>query len=140
LKRIGYHYTPLECWKRIRTEGLKPYKITRPDLYLFPNGTTWGIWVWQKRMHGKAHAGSILYQMSKGFDTVVHLQVQYDPDHRLTPPGAEAGGGGIIQLTHTGALNKLQYHTGDQAWIITQPIPRSDIKLLKTYEFKRAWR
>jgi len=140
MRKTGYHYTVLPCWKKIKEDGLKPYTINRPDLWRFPNSTVRGIWIWQTRHRAKAHVGSLLYQMSKGYDQVAFLKVRYDMDDRLTPPGEPKEGSGVCQLLHSGELGRLRYHMGHKAWIITKPIPPERIELIKIYNFKDAFK
>lgn len=135
---IGYHYTTYSNWKRIKKEGLIPYKIQREELLpYFKRGIAHGIWVWTKKLKSIAHVGAILYQMTmKNELKAVLLKVKFNYDDVLSPPNSSDD---IIALCHHGTIGNLKYHRyREEAYIITKPI--KDFKLLKVYNFKKAFK
>lgn len=137
---IGYHYTSLECWESVQAEGLLPYAIHKPALVeAIGRERTDGVWVWQDRLENLSHIGSVLYQnATKNTLQVVHLQVEYDIDDCLSPPGKPDK---LVLLPHTGWIGKLDYHDGsEKAVIVTKAIPPEQIKLLRTYNLLDAWK
>ena len=111
---IGYHYTSLKCWKKIRREGLIPYRIRNLELYdHIGSAETTGIWIWQERFYGLPHIGSIIYQMAHKNETdAVLLAVVYNPNRILR---VEAGD---VVLHHSGHIENLAYHDGKQCAVI----------------------
>jgi len=138
--RTGYHYTSLDCWKRIQKVGLRPYPIHKPQLRLhIGREDVQGVWVWVRRPVGLSHIGCLLYQMSqKNTVEAVMLEVHYDLDDVLSPL---CGRGQYIELVHQGTIEHLEYHDGrDVGVIMTKTIPVADIKLLKVYNLLDAWK
>ena len=138
--RIGYHYTSQQCWEKIQIDGLHPYSISKQNLVPYiRNDTIHGIWIWQNRMYGLSHIGSIIYQnATKNTLEVVFLEVQYDIDDCLSPIGQPNE---LITVPHFGTIEKLEYHGGaDTAVIVTVSIPPMNINLLKTYNLLDAWK
>ena len=135
----GYHYTSLECWRKIEKDGLVPYTIKRPILeqYIGTESAV-GVWVWLEKLTGISHAGSIIYQMAmKGVQEVVLLELDYDQDDCLTP---EADTYKYLVLPHNGTIENLEYHKGgDRAVIVTKTIPTEQIKLIGQYNLAQAW-
>ncbi len=137
--RIGYHYTSLENWKVIQRTGLRPYVITKPQLFeYFGTSTVKGIWVWRDKPNGLAHVGCVIYQMAtKAAVEAVLLEVQYNVTDLLRPPGVPNE---HIILPHQGTIANLEYHDSqDIGLIVTKPIQTRDIKLLRTYNLLDAW-
>lgn len=140
-KSIGYHYTSVENWSKIRKEGLKPYEIDRPALRMIFNRPIMGIWTWLRRQSGLSHVGSILYQIGdKGTNEVVLLTYEYNEDDKLSPDGQPDK---VVELPHDGWIGNLQYHRGleqERAVIVTKAIPKRKIDLLDTFNILDAWK
>lgn len=76
---IGYHYTSVENYERIRIEGLAPYWIKKKDLELWFSDGIHGIWLWKNDLSGTDHLGSILWQLvTKASTRIVKLRVEYE--------------------------------------------------------------
>jgi hypothetical protein len=137
---IGYHYTSIENWAKIRKEGLRPYLIDRPAIREYVRDPVYGIWTWLYRLKGLSHIGSILFQMgTKGTMQVVQLRYRFNENDRLSPDNQPDK---IIQLPHDGWIGILPYHTRkteETAVIVTKTIPPEDIDLLDTFNLLDAW-
>ena len=141
--KIGYHYTSLSCWKKIKEKGyMVPYAIDHPSvLDFYPNGLQ-GIWLWENNPKGLSHAGNIVLQISRKAETkIVKLRVYYRDENRLTYGETnwfkrmmKVACGKRIELTHTGMIGDLTYHL-EKALIHDGPIPVGDIELMGTYDF-----
>lgn len=137
-KMTGWHYTGLENWERIRVEGLRPYRITKPTLARFyPGATVWGVWVWTEEQRGVAHAGSILWQVAtKAERRVVLLKVKYNGSDILGPSP-----GDWLLLHHDGTIGEYPYHDGTQnAYIVGAAIPPEDVELVEVYDLAEAFK
>ena len=135
-KLIGYHYTSLSNWKKIKEMGLRPTPITNTSFVsCFGSATVNGNWIWKRRLPRKAHIGNIIYQMSsKGVEDVVLLKVTYTSNDIL-PFNSY-----IKSITFNGNLGGLIYaHLKDIYVILDKPIPPSQIEHINTYHFKDAW-
>jgi hypothetical protein len=137
MKRTGYHYTPHQCWKSIKREGINPHNIVHPELWMFPNKAVKGTWIWDRRPRGKHHVGMILTTMAKGHDRIVFLKLRYRQEDILKNPYDEDG---ICKLWHTGSLGTFKSYDSQVSWIITRPIPAKDITKLGEYNFKDAFK
>ena len=128
--KIGYHYTSLKCWKNIQKTGLVPYIISKPYLQYYN-----GIWIWTLRFHGLEHIGSVLYQMAhKNTTKAVLLSVKYLESHVLTVEE------GIVVLHHSGHIENLEYHNGEQdAIIYLDTIHPEQITLIEEYDLLDIW-
>lgn len=136
-KRTGYHYTSWENWQSIQKEGLQPYQMRQADLirlarmYLSEDAVRqlYSIWVWLDRLMGVAHTGAILFQLAtKNTHRVVLLRVTYKKEDVLRL------GGQRVVACHEGFIEAWHYHSGDQAVLVTTPIPPEDIQLLRVYD------
>jgi len=137
--RTGYHYTSLDCWKKIQKEGLRPYSIKKPQLYEhFGTDTVQGVWLWLQRPTGLSHVGCLIFQMgTKGVIEAVLLHVQYDWEKILRKPGDRYC---YVQLPHQGTIENLEYHDGrDIGVIVTKRIPPKNIDLIRAYNLLDAW-
>ena len=137
-RMIGWHYTSLENWERIRREGLRPYRITKPTLLQwYHDATVQGVWVWNERQTGVSHAGSILWQVAgKAVQKVVMLRVTYNGDNIVGP-----GDGNRLLLHHDGVIGDFPYHDGTQdAYIVGVAIPPDDIELVEVYDLAKAFK
>lgn len=138
---IGYHYTSLENWKKIRKQGLKPYPITNEQFKLFNKDnpkTIDAVWLWTRRFEGKPHIGAILYQFATKNDmSIVHLECEWywhqqarimDEDGEMCP----------FELGHEGTIGLTTYHDPDihKSRLINETIPPKRIKLLKVYDLE----
>jgi hypothetical protein len=126
---LGYHYTSIENYWHIASEGLVPYSINKPDLQPhFPDGIT-GIWLWKRDLVGDEHLGSILWQlMTKSSTRVVKLQVEYDPTKLLMRQGEP------IEILHDGRLGVWVYHTKTPAIVCSEVIYPKHIHRLETFD------
>lgn len=126
---IAYHYTSIENYWHISSEGLVPYSINKPDLKPhFPDGIV-GIWLWKRDLVGDEHVGSILWQlMTKSSTRVVKLQVEYDPAKLLTRNDEP------IEILHDGLLGTWVYHTKTPAVVYTDVIAPGRIHRLETFD------
>ncbi len=131
-----YHYTSIENWKKIKKQGLIKYPIKQIEKNLK------GIFLWKNRLKGKAHAGSIIWQMAtKNSEEVVLLEVicdkkGFEVDKKYE--GYNKGDG--ISISHEGEIGNLRYHYKEKGIIYFKNIPIKDIKLLKIYELKNAFK
>ncbi len=132
----GYHYTSLRCWEKIQVEGLKPYSICKPALrdYIGTEQVK-GIWLWQNRLYGLPHIGSILYQMAnKGTTKAVLLDVGYCKADALCTDA------GLIILHHSGIIGILNYHTGEETAVVhLKAIHQCRIELLEEFDLLDIW-
>jgi len=136
----GYHYTSNDCWKKIQAEGLQPYEIHKQALVsLFRTHCIRGIWLWDMKITGLAHRGCILYQMAhKNTVNAVLLRVRFDRKKTLRVPGHPDD---RVTLLHSGHLENLKYHTGqEKAVIVCEPIPPSQIELVEKYCLLDIWK
>jgi len=134
----GYHYTSEECWKKIQVEGLKPYEIRRQEFVpILKRDCVTGIWIWDMVITGLAHRGCILYQMAyKNTIKAVLLSVNFERNKTLYGPGHEK-----ITISHSGHIENLMYHTGqEKAVIVCEPIPPSRIELIERYCLLDIWK
>jgi len=131
---IGYHYTSEENWKKIQKEGLLPRKIDRPEwLYLLGVTSVTGVWVWQNKLEGLSHAGTVIYQMAtKATTRVVMLKVEYNVDDVFKIHDKE------VNLKHKGEIQKLIYHYDEEAFVVKQIIPPENIELLQVFDLVDA--
>jgi len=128
----GWHYTTWNCWSKIKTEGLKPYPITKKEWKsVIGAETVQAIWMWRHRFTGKSHFGSIIYQMSmKNEDIVVLLEVDYEEGEIMGISPEQR-----YSITHSGTLNKYTYHDGtEKSWLLCNPIPPERIRLIRIYD------
>ncbi len=130
--KIGYHYTTLENYKKIKKEGLIPYPITHPDFKNFDKRKA--IFIWKKRLIKDAHVGSIFYQMAKNKKEVVLLKLKLDE------AGCKDKNGDSFNLSHDGMMDKLKYHNHEKAILYFKTIQPKDIQLIGRYKFGDAWR
>ena len=138
---IGYHYTTIENWRKIKREGLRPYMIRREELKeKLGTDVVEGIWIWQKRLSGVYHVGSILYQMAvKSSYEAVLLKVKFDK--RFILRATHNGESVVVSLNHYGWFEHLRFHNGEQkAYIIMAEIPKKNIKRIGAYSFGKAFR
>ena len=136
----GYHYTSEECWKKIQVEGLQPYKIRRQEFVpIFKRDYIVGIWIWDMVITGLAHRGCILYQMAyKNTVKAVLLRAKFNRDKILHAPNDPDAN---ITLHHSGHIENLKYHTGqEEAVIVCEPIPPSQIELIEKYCLMDIWK
>jgi hypothetical protein len=130
---IGYHYTSLENYRHIRSEGLRPYTIEKPDLATL--GPLFGVWVWSRPLVGDEHVGSILWQtMTKNTTQVVQLSVEYDSGSLLFRDGQP------VEIQHDGKLGSWVYHERTPAIIITEIIPPEKINKVGEYDLNVLFR
>ncbi len=133
---IGFHYTSLKCWKKIKIQGIRPYTIHKHELYEYI-GTmeTVGIWIWQERFYRLPHIGSIIYQMAHKNETkAVLLSVVYNRRRILKVKT------GDIVLSHSGYIENLVYHDGKQKAVIYKDrIYPSKIDLIEEYDLLDIW-
>lgn len=130
---IGYHYTSLENYRHIRTEGLRPYVIDKPDLAAL--GPILGVWVWSRPLLGNEHVGSILWQtMTKNTTHVVQLAVEYDSRSLLYRDGKP------VEIQHDGKLGSWVYHESTPAIVITETIPPDQITKVGEYDLDMLFR
>lgn len=146
---IGYHYTTRSNWLRIQEEGLIPQPVAADKLSellgtfaALGETTDWnrkGIWVWKHRMQGRAHVGSVLFQVAKkGEPYVVLLKVRFRKGQIL---GSNSGELQFL-LRHRGNLERWQYHTGEDsetAFMLTESIPPSNIHLVAEFDITKAF-
>jgi hypothetical protein len=127
--KIGYHYTTLSNWLRIKNIGLIPQLLQKPELEkYFPGGAN-VIWVWTDNLNGLAHAGSIIFQCQKGDTRIVKLKVRY-----LQRDALKYGSMNVV-VHHTGFIGECFYHDGTQkSVLITKPISPEHIELVKEYD------
>jgi hypothetical protein len=126
----GFHYTSVENYWHICSEGLLPYSINKPDLAPhFPVGIT-GIWLRKRDLTPVEHLGSILWQlMTKSSTKIVKLRVEYDPAkllHRDEEP---------VEILHDGRLGTWTYHTATPAVVYTEAIQPEYIFRLFTVDW-----
>jgi len=133
---IGYHYTAQQNWERIRTEGLRPYRL-RTDIV--PDGVP-GIWLFTERQRGQSHAGCVLFQIkAKRSLDIVELAVAYDLAQTQRP------GWDNYVVRHDGALMDDEgewlawYHRGAPATLHWAAIAPAQIQVVGRYRFAEAW-
>jgi hypothetical protein len=139
VKKIGYHYTSLDCWHSIQRIGLTPYLCDHLDIVKVTGKPVFGIYVWTTRLVGLEHAGSILFQMSRrGSPNIVELSFSYDDPRDLW-----SRGGRILRLRHTGSIDarindvikrSVNYHTDIPSVLVIRTIKPDDITLCSTYD------
>ncbi len=116
----------------IKKTGLKPYRLgcmNSKDIIDKTNKRK-GIWLWSKDLKGKTHLGTIIYQVSsKNSDKIVKLKVWYDTNQLLKGLRGER-----VWTSHYGQIDKYIYHTKEEGVIIIEPIPPSEIELVKVYD------
>lgn len=128
---VGWHYTSESNWLSIRSEGLVPYKLYRPELrWYFGRSYFNGVWVWHKPLSLLDELGSVLYQLSTKCDTrIVKLAVRYN-DRSILRKGRQR-----IDICHTGHIGDWLIHVDDpRAYILNDPIPAKRIELLRTFD------
>lgn len=127
MMRIGYHYTSLEIWRRIRREGIIPSKI---DHYLGFPGEYSGTWLWRRRPGGLFQAGIILRQIElKGSGKIVELKVRYNEKDVFSFEGQR------VVFHNTLTIGEMDF--GERSSIIvTAPIPNWEILFIKKYDIK----
>ena len=134
---IGYHYTASHLYEdSIKTQGLHPYKIKKPEFdRIFGKSEITGIWIWESEPKNLSEIGIILFQMaSKGKSKVVKLRVKYNKKSRLCNSENYP-----IRLCHSGYIGEFEYHSHEKAYIVKEPIPAKNIKLIRTFDLKDAW-
>ena len=125
---IGYHYTTKSNWEKIKTYGIVPYLISKPELEeYFPGGVN-AVWVWTNNLRGLAHSGSIIWQSQKGEAVIVKLRIKYRKEDVLSY------GEATIKLYHDGTIGDLKYHDEAESCLVTKIIPPKDIKLVGEYD------
>src|SRR5947209_7252524 len=126
---FGYHYTSYGNWLSVRSLGLRPYRIDRPELRaFFPDGVN-AVWLWAADPQGPAHAGSVLYQVaSKNDPRVVKLRCEFDEESVLTVSGRG------VSVTHDGRLGGWQYHADEASILVLDRIPAHKIRLVGDYD------
>jgi len=132
---IGYHYTSLSNWEKVKKEGLVPYNIYKDTLEeYFPGGVVKGIWLWLYKLGGIEHAGEVLYHVAKKATfQVVHLGVEYEDGEELRHSSMR------LILHHYGSIGNLNFHDGNQdAIIIPKFIPPEKITLIEQFDLMKA--
>lgn len=120
--RAGYHYTSYRNWVRIRREGLVPHPNTHQELMPFL-GDTALVWLWPRRLRGRAHLGQLVWQLVKqGQERIVVLRCLYDPE--VLP--AE-------NVRHDGAIENWKFHDGERAVVVAGRIPPERIECVADY-------
>ena len=130
-----YHYTSIKNWKKIKKQGLTRYPMKQI-------GNVKGIFLWKNKLREKSHAGAVLYQMAtKNSEKVVLLEInckeesfEADKDYGICERGDS------ISVAHNGTIEKLKYHSREKGRICFKNIPIKNIKLLKVYELKNAFK
>jgi hypothetical protein len=130
LAMIGYHYTSWSNWLKIRRDGLQPYHILPRDEIgqYFPNGFD-GVWLWTREMEGKAHAGSVIYQVSTKNEFRVAVLKVYVPDTNVLQYE-----GRLVLTYHDGTIGDTRYHDREEAFFSTDIIPPKYIELVGDYD------
>lgn len=136
--RTGYHYTTASHWKQIKRKGLVPYKLYKKEIQEALNvHYVNGIWIWQKKLFGLSHIGTILFQMAgKGELSAVCLKVKYDPFDILKEEKRKLN----LSVTHSGTLGNIKYHDGEPAVIVLKPIPIKHIEIIGDYHLGEAFK
>ena len=131
-----YHYTSLENWKRIKKEGLIPYAMERIAENLK------GIFLWRRMLKGVSHAGAIIYQMgTKRIEKVVLLEIECNKKgFELSENYGDYKQGDNIIVYHQGKIENLDYHRNEKGILYFKKIPTKNIKLIRIFELKKAWR
>lgn len=128
----GFHYTSIENWHHIQTEGLIPQPVTKPEL-TGPLGEFSGIWVWTRELQGDEHIGSILWQvMTKSSTHIVKLSVEFSENDLMIHDGTP------VEILHDGILGSWKYHHGAPAVIVNRTIPPGQISLVDRYNLN-SW-
>ena len=136
--KTGYHYTTASHWKKIKVSGLAPYKLYKQEIQEALNvHYVKGVWLWEKKLFGVSHIGTILFQMAnKGELSVVCLKVKYETDDVLKEIGRKL----ILSVTHSGQLGLINYHNGTPAVIVLKPIPNWQIEKVGDYHLGEAFK
>ena len=131
-----YHYTSIENWKKIKKEGLIKYPIEK----IYKNLK--GIFLWRNKQKGKAHAGSIIWQMgTKNSEEVVLLEINCEKEgFEVDQDYGNYKKGDTLVIDHTGEMEKLVYHQKEKGIIYFRNIPINKIKLLRIYKLKDAFK
>ena len=131
-----YHYTSIGNWKKIKKQGLKKYPIERIHKNLQ------GVFLWKNKLKGTSHAGAIIWQMgTKNSEEVVLLEItcekkgfEADQDY------GQYHKGDTLVVDYNGEMEKLTYHKKEKGIIYFKEIPIENIKLLKVYKLKNAFK
>ena len=127
--RLAWHYTSAENWERIRSEGLVPYRIAKPELEAYFPGGLVGVWLWADDLSAEEHAGSVLWQlMTKASSSVVKLRVRC-PEACPVQAARDAGGDRPRREARAVGLPPR-----GPAVLATGAIPPRDIELVGRYD------
>lgn len=132
---IGYHYTTWENWEKIREEGLIPYEIRKPELLeYFPNYPI-AIFVWEKKLKGQEHIGSVLYQATmKKCMRIVELEIRYTKEDMLTHTDPVFKWKRNVKLWHRGKIGQWKYHNKVPSILVGNTILPENIRLVGDYD------
>lgn len=131
--RKGYHYTSWRNWQSIQKHGMRPYEISKPELLDYFDYYPTGIWCWVEEPSDESELGTLIFQLSsKGQTKVVKLELVYTDKDLLYYEGN--GYRRKVDLSHDGGMGNWVYHEGQDAVIITKPIPVKKIKLVKVFD------
>jgi hypothetical protein len=124
---IGYHYTSYKNWRRIKWQGLIPYKLNNE----IQEYVSLGIWIWKHNFKGKNHLGTLLDRaiQQKCFK-VVKLEIHYKKEDAFD---CKVGDDKLV-LDHTGSMEKWVYHKCEPVVVLIKKIPPKNIKLIKIYD------
>lgn len=138
---IGYHYTSLYNWNRIKYTGLMPYAVKQKHviniLKRYDVDISRGIFIFTRKQKGVKGIGAIFYQfVSKRSYKIVKLEITYSKDDLVKLPR-----GINKKLTHDGAITidtnrPMYYHHNEPFEILPYCISPNRIKLIKTYNLK----
>lgn len=124
--RVGYHYTSLENWKKIKREGLLPSTIEPIGL----PGVFKGTWLWRRKPRGLFQAGVVLRQIElKGTKKIVELYVRYNENDILSFEGKR------VVFHNSLVIGSMDFGEMSSV-IVTSPIPNWEILLIKKYDIK----
>jgi hypothetical protein len=142
---VGYHYTTLEAWQNIQKVGLLPHILDGAQTQVIRDWTGLkkpkGIWLWQKRLRGSSHVGTLLHRAidhAKGeLPIIALLRIELTPDMIQCWGSKNSDIRVGTNVTHTGTFNDWKYHTEEDVWIVKNKIEPKSITLVKTYDITR---
>jgi len=134
---IGYHFTTVEAYRRIREIGLQPSPLDpQPGLTpIQPYIRDGGIWLYRRRFAGHKLLGMLFYvAINHESDRIVRVAVEYDfwqaaswhALHDLEPDDT-------IQLTHDFTGVGHYGHIKEPFEVIITPVEPSKIRLMDTW-------
>lgn len=122
---IGYHYTTVKAWEKIKQTGLKPRKILEEKIN--------GIWLWKDNVPVRVERAFVFMIMNwKRRNDVVKLKVIFEEEDIFIRENGDS------TLNHEFSITHDNKRSIAPAIIITKKIEPENIKLISAMTFLKV--